>query len=118
MSADAPPWLAAFQARFSAVLCAPLDRSTGTLRERAADYPADACGDALATGRQSAAERLAVYNRQYWFRLFSVLQHEYRLTARLLGAWHFNELAGRFLEANPPRHPDLGCAADGFVTFL
>lgn len=117
-TAGAPEWLEAFQARFSAMLRTPLDRSTGTLRDQASRYPAELCDEALAARALGAAERLAVYNRQYWFRLFSVMQSEYRLTARLLGAWSFNELAASFLEANPPRERDLGCAGDGFVAFL
>jgi len=64
------------------------------------------------------AERLAVYNRQYWCRLFGVLQNEYPLTARLFGLWHFNEQAASFLLARAPRSPDIHEAADGFEELL
>ena len=61
---------------------------------------------------------MAVYNRQYWFRLFAVLQREFRLTARLMGMWTFNGYASKFLERHPPRHYDVQRAADGFAEFL
>ena len=35
-------------------------------------YPRETCADARPTLAQTAAERLAIYNRQYWFRLFGV----------------------------------------------
>ena len=100
MTKSAPPWLAEMQARFGDVIRTPLDRTTGTLRTTIAD------------------ERLAIYNRQYWFRLFGVLQTAFPLTTRLFGHWRFNEHAARFLSANPPRGWDVDRAADGFEDFL
>jgi hypothetical protein len=61
---------------------------------------------------------LAVYNRQYWFRMFDVLQRTFPLTARLLGHWLFNDYASRFLLAHPPRGWDIDRACDGFVAFF
>jgi hypothetical protein len=81
-------------------------------------YEEQACEDISAGPLLSAREGLAVYNRQYWFRLFTLLQNEFRLTGRLLGLWHFNELASRFLLQHPPRHYDLHHAASGFEAFL
>ena len=113
-----PDWLPDLQARFGAMLRAPLDRSSGTLRAQSAGYDEAMCGE-IAGGRGlSAAERLAVYNRQYWCRLFGVLQSEYPLTARLLGCWFFNEHAARFLLARAPASADIQDAADGFDDFL
>lgn len=109
-----PPWLADLQRGFGAVLRAPLDRSSGALRAVPAGY------DAATVERigGDAPARLAVYNRQYWFRLFNVLQGEMPLVTALAGAWTFNELAGRFLLDHPPRGVDLASAADGFDGFL
>lgn len=113
-----PAWLEAYQARFSAMLRTPLERASGTLRAQHDGYPSELRAEALPSARLSAAERLAIYNRQYWLRLFTALQQEYRLTAELLGAWTFNALAAQFLEAHPPREHDLARAADGFPSFL
>jgi hypothetical protein len=109
-----PPWLADFQRGFGAVLRAPLDRSSGTLRAVPSTYDAST----LASVAFDAPARLAVYNRQYWCRLFNVMQAELPLVTALTGAWTFNDLAGRFLLAHPPTSPDLGRVADGFDVFL
>lgn len=113
-----PAWLAELQARFGSVIRTPLDRSTGTLRATVTDYDPEAVRDAIDGPRAVAAERLAVYNRQYWFRLFTVLQRSFPVTVRLLGAWEFNGYASRFVLTHPPRHWDLDHAPDGFAGFL
>lgn len=113
---EAPAWLGEFQSAFGAILREPLDRQTGSLRALTDRY--DLSLGATDGARIDARERLAVYHRQYWFRLFGVVQAGFPLTARLLGFWHFNEFAAAFLVAHPPRAWDIGRAADGFATFL
>ncbi len=113
-----PAWLEELQARFGSVIRAPLDRTSGTLTATPTAYDADVLGEALDGPRASGANRLAVYNRQYWFRLFDVLQTAFPLTTRLFGHWTFNDYAARFLLANPPRGWDLDRAPDGFDEFL
>jgi hypothetical protein len=95
---EVPPWLADFQARFGDTLRTPLDRTSGTLTATPATYDA-------ALVAEVGSERLAVYNRQYWLRLFGVLHDAFPLTARLVGYWAFNEHAGAYLAAQPPRGP-------------
>lgn len=113
-----PAWLAQLQARFGAILRTPLDRSSGTLRPQPDAYEA-ALRQKVQDGPGLGSEqRLSVYNRQYWFRLFGVLQNEYPLTAALLGYWRFNDYAARFLLENPPRDIDIYRAAEGFDGFL
>jgi len=111
-------WLARFQADFARVLRTPLDPRTGTLRAQPDAYPEACVAAALAGPHSGARERLAVYNRQYWFRLLSVLHNELPLTSRLFGLWHFNQYALRFLEQHPPRHVELRRVTDGFEAFL
>jgi len=113
-----PDWLSELQARFSAVVRTPLDRSSGTLRAAIEKYPRAALQDVSPGPMTSREERLSVYNRQYWFRLFTVLQKELPLTTALLGFWNFNELASEFLLSHPPRHYDLFHVAEGFDGFL
>ncbi|HEY6877328.1 MAG TPA: DNA-binding domain-containing protein, partial [Polyangiales bacterium] len=111
---DALAELAEFQRQFSALLRTPLDRESGSLRAPRESYDAQLVdliqGDARA--------RLAVYHRQYWFRLFTTLQREYPLCARLLGMWHFNGLAAAYLQEHPPAARDLQHCAHAFVPFL
>lgn len=115
---EGPAWLRAFQERFTEMLRTPLDRSTNALRAQSEAYPAEAVAMAADGPHSAAPQRLAVYNRQYWFRLFTVLQSAFPVTAKLMGYWRFNEFAARFLSANPPRSWDIDRVADGFERFL
>lgn len=114
----APEWLAELQAGFGAALRTPLDRSTGTLRATPSAYDPGTLREILDGPHGRADEHLAVYNRQYWFRLFGVFQTAFPLTSRLFGHWHFNGHVTRFLLAHPPCHWDLDRAPDGFEAFL
>src|SRR6185436_18864497 len=98
------------------MLRTPLDRSSGTLSATPSAY--DPLVRAVDGPRGSASERLAVYNRQYWFRLFRVMQGCFPLTTRLLGHWTFNGHAGRFLLEHAPHGWDIEQASEGFVTWL
>ena len=118
MSRSAPGWLADFQARFGSVLRTPLDRASGTLTAATAKYDPQLSAEALAGPLANGAERLAVYNRQYWFRLFSVLHAGFPLVARLVGYWEFNEVAAHYLLAHPPRGWDIEQIVDGFPAFF
>ena len=117
MSADVRMRLDELQRRFGQVLRTPLDRGSGTLRAVPEAYDATLRAAITSDGDRSADDRLAVYNRQYWFRLFGVFQQAYRLATALVGPWAFNELAARFVIAHPPRGHDLGRVIDGFDTF-
>jgi hypothetical protein len=113
-----PAWLAQLQARFGAVLRTPLDRSTGTLRAQPDAYEVALCQKVQEGPGLGSEQRLSVYNRQYWFRLFGVMQNEYPLTAALFGYWRFNDYAARFLLENPPCNVDIHKVAEGFDEFL
>lgn len=117
-SLAAPAWLERFEADFSEMLRTPLDPGSGRLRDQAGAYSPEICAAVRGELARSARQRLAVYNRQYWFRLLGVLHHEFPRTTALVGPWAVNALALRFLEHNPPRHPDLARAADGFLEFF
>jgi hypothetical protein len=113
-----PTWLDELQARFGDMLRTPLERSSGSLRASLASYPPALLAEARPGRDLSGAEHLAIYNRQYWFRLFTVMQRAYPLTAQLVGYWQFNELAANFLLAQPPRGWDLDSISAGFAEFL
>ena len=115
---EAPAWLADFQARFGAMLRTPLDRSSGTLRATPVQYDRTLRGETLPNARASADERLAVYNRQYWFRLFGLFQSAFPLSSRLIGHWEFNDYVARFIGANAPQGYLIDRAIDGFALFF
>jgi hypothetical protein len=117
-SARGPGWLAAFQAELGGVLRTPLSRETGQLRSSARGFSPAIEAEARARPNRSAREALAIYNRQYWFRLFGVMQGAFPLTTRGLGAWTFNFHAERFLLTHPPSSWDVDCVPQGFERFL
>ena len=116
--APVPAWLSDLQSRFGAVLRTPFAGGAEGARERSGRYDRELVAEITGSPSLPAAGQLAVYNRQYWFRLFRALQNEYALTARLLGYPTFNDHAQRFLLARPPRGHDIHDAADGFREFL
>ena len=118
MTRKAPSWLEELQARFGAVLRAPLDRATGTLTAIPDAYDPITVEGTLDGPRTTRAERLAVYNRQYFFRLFGVLHSAFPLVCRLVGYWAFNAHAARYLDAHPPRGWDIDDVADAFAPFV
>lgn len=115
---ESPAWLVELQQRFGALLQTPLDRSSGSLRAETSAYDAQLLAAARPTETHSSAERLATYHRQYWFRLFTVMQGQYPLTARLVGYWRFNDFAARHLVDRPPRGFDIDTVGHGFAETL
>lgn len=118
MTSSAMARLREFQRQFTCTLRVPLDRSSGSLQATPDRYDSELCAAVRIARGWSAADRLAVYNRQYWFRLFGALQNECRLATALLGAWSFNELASDYVLAYPPRGRDLATIADEFEAFV
>lgn len=108
--------LAALQERFSAALRAPLPAAAGRLSAGAVDPVLRAA--VAPVGAADADARLAAYRRQYWYRLFTVLQNEYPLTTALMGAWTFNRFAEAHLLANPPPSADIAAVGNGFDAAL
>lgn len=113
-----PDWLLELQARFGQVLRTPLDRSSGALSAHPASYDRALVQQTKASARLAAAERLAIYNRQYWFRLFTVTQRAFPLLARLLGYWEFNRWAALYVETRPPSGWDIDNIVAPFESFL
>jgi hypothetical protein len=118
MTRPAPEWLADYQARFGAMLRTPLERETGTLTAHPEKYDTLLVADVLDAANARAPERLAVYNRQYWFRLFEVLHGAFPLTAALLGYWELNGVTARYLAESVPAGWDVDAVADGFADFF
>jgi hypothetical protein len=118
MTREGPAWLAEFQALFGDTIRTPLERSSGTLRAQLTAYDARLVAEAADGPATNGASRLAVYNRQYWFRLFDVLQSVFPLTSRLMGYGSFNDYAARFLLVHPPGGWNLDRVAAGFDGFL
>lgn len=100
------------------MLRTPLDVSDNALRAATERYEPTLLDATRSHERSAPATRLSVYNRQYWFRLLTVLQRAFPLTARLLGFWQFNQYAAKYLSLNPPQHWDIDAVGAGLSDFL
>jgi hypothetical protein len=66
----------------------------------------------------SAFERLEVYNRQYWFRLFEAMDQDYPGLSKLLGQSQFRKLCEAYLAELPSASytlRDLGSRLEGWL---
>jgi Putative DNA-binding domain len=112
------PFWPTLQHAIGCTLRLPLSRVTSNLVSNLGALDTETAREFVADERGSIRERLGIYNRQYWFRLFSVMQQEFPILAHLLGYWEFNGWAAQFLQFSPPRTADIGDIGNGFVEFL
>jgi hypothetical protein len=117
MTEEAPDWLSELQALFSSALRTPLSRHTGKLDAEVSSYAPALLATLQPGPTLSAAEQMAVYNRQYFARLFSVLHGAFPLSSRILGFWQLNGVASEYLQQHPPRDVEIDRTADGFPAF-
>lgn len=115
---EAPPRLAALQARFAAAIREPLSFDAGKFACRTEAYPAGAAEAVAPRPGGSPRARLAVYNQQYWYRLLNLMQEDFPLLAATLGPWEFNRLASGYLSARPSRSRFLDRLAEGFPGYV
>jgi hypothetical protein len=66
----------------------------------------------------SAFERLEVYNRQYWFRLFEALDTDYPALIKLVGNARFRELAEAYISDCPSQSYTLRDLGNRMVDWL
>jgi hypothetical protein len=118
-----PPWLEAFQADFSSLLRAPLDSSSGTFREHKGAYAAELLAQvkvpsSAGKNHSTASDRLALYHRQYWMRLFTALQSRFPRLSLALGYFRFNQLCSCYLIAHPSISYDIDAIGDDFPALV
>ncbi len=113
------------QRRFFGALLEPLVGENRALAELppGAAAPSDAfnaTADALlrSTNSVHARERLALYHRQYWWRLLDSLAEDFPRVRDLLGAEPFRAALERYLRASPPASWTLRHLGAGFAAFL
>lgn len=59
------------------------------------------------------AQRIQLYNQQYWWRLLNIMQEAFPLVTRLFGFFDFNKIiAVPYLVKYPPRHWSLSIIGD------
>jgi hypothetical protein len=68
--------------------------------------------------RLSSFERLEIYNRQYWFRLFSSFEEDFPGLKSIVGSRNFEKLMRAYLEAHPSRSFTLRNLGSSLVEWL
>lgn len=67
----------------------------------------------------TSAQRIEIYNQQYWYRLLAVLQETFSQLSRLFGYDDFNtEIAIPYLTASPPSSWTLHALGDTLYSWL
>ncbi|MCA8960565.1 MAG: putative DNA-binding domain-containing protein [Planctomycetes bacterium] len=119
---DPPLSLVELQREFGRAIATPFEfiDDAGNYRVRLDRFPPGLVAQLLPREDlgMCGADRLATYNQQYWFRLFTVLQEEYPLVRHLLGVTRFNHMASAYLTAYPSRSPTLRDLSNDLSRFL
>jgi hypothetical protein len=68
--------------------------------------------------RLSPAEQVDIYRRQFWLRHEEVVLEDYPGLAAMLGSGPFTDLTDAYLNAHPPRDPNLRDLGAGLPAFL
>ncbi|MBS1822482.1 MAG: putative DNA-binding domain-containing protein, partial [Acidobacteria bacterium] len=112
--------LAALQKQMAVAVMRPLTRDE-QMRHRAADGHSiadEAESFIKPNDRLSSFERLEIYNRQYWFRVFSSFEEDFPGLKSIVGARRFERIMRAYLEAHPSRSFTLRNLGSSLVAWL
>jgi hypothetical protein len=108
------------QRQMAAAVMRPLTRKE-TMQQRDADgnsVAREAESFIKPNDRLSSFERLEIYNRQYWFRIFSAFEEDFPGLKAVVGVRRFEKLMRAYLEANPSRSFTLRNLGSSLVSWL
>jgi hypothetical protein len=111
--------LETLQQRMANAVMRPLTRNE-TMQKRSEGKSVAAEADTFIkpNDRLSSFERLEIYNRQYWFRLFSAFEEDFPGLKSIVGTRRFQTLMRAYLEANPSRSFTLRNLGRNLVSWL
>jgi hypothetical protein len=114
------PELHALQQRMAAAVMRPLTREEQMRRrdEQGQSIADEASSFIKPNDRLSSFERLEIYNRQYWFRLFSSFEEDFPGLKSIVGTRRFERLMRAYLEAHPSRSFTLRNLGSSLVAWL
>jgi hypothetical protein len=108
------------QQRMAAAVMRPLTREE-QMRKRDTSCPSvanEAAAFIRPNDRLTSFERLEIYNRQYWFRLFSSFEEDFPGLKSVVGNRKFQTLMRAYLEAHPSRSFTLRNLGSSLVSWL
>lgn len=103
--ASAPDKLKNMQQWFASIITRPIDVNShmNPISPSGVDMEEEAFDFIVPSPRLRPAQRIQIYNQQYWWRLFTILQDTFPLLTRLFGYSDFNQLiATPYLTEYPP----------------
>lgn len=114
------PELQSLQQRMAAAVMTPLTRDEQMRRRDAKNRSVEKDADSFIkpNDRLSSFERLEIYNRQYWFRLFSSFEEDFPGLKSIVGTRRFERLMRAYLEAHPSRSFTLRNLGSALVFWL
>ena len=114
------PSLQTLQQRMAHAVMQPLTRNETMQRRSSAGASMTREADAFIkpNDRLTSFERLEIYNRQYWFRLFSSFEEDFPGLKAIVGTRRFERLMRAYLEAHPSRSFTLRNLGSSLVTWL
>ena len=114
------PNLQALQRQMANAVMRPLTRNE-TMQKRdasGASITKEADSFIKPNDRLTSFERLEIYNRQYWFRLFSSFEEDFPGLKSVVGSRRFESLMRAYLEAHPSRSFTLRNLGSSLVAWL
>lgn len=114
------PELHDLQRRMAAAVMSPLTRDEQMRRRDSKNRSVEkeASSFIKPNDRLSSFERLEIYNRQYWFRLFSSFEEDFPGLKSIVGSKRFEKLMRAYLEAHPSRSFTLRNLGSSLVRWL
>lgn len=114
------PELHDLQRRMAAAVMRPLTRDEQMRRRDAnnSSVEKEASSFIKPNDRLNSFERLEIYNRQYWFRLFSSFEEDFPGLKSIVGSRRFEKLMRAYLEAHPSRSFTLRNLGSSLVKWL
>lgn len=109
-SPNVPADLFSIQKWFASIITRPIDHNSQMNPiSPSGRFMSDEAEDViLPNSKLSSAQRIQIYNQQYWWRLLSILHKNFPALTRLFGYADFNNTIGMpFLTAYPSRHWSL-----------
>ncbi len=108
------------QQRMATAVMRPLTRNE-QMRKRDANCPSvadEAAAFIRPNDRLTSFDRLEIYNRQYWFRLFSSFEEDFPGLKSVIGSRKFETLMRAYLEAHPSHSFTLRNLGSSLVGWL
>lgn len=116
-----PLQLKELQHWFASIITRPIDENSNMAPISPSGKPMveEACDYIVPSPTMLPAQRIQLYNQQYWWRLLSTMHEMYPLVTRLFGYHDFNQrLTVPFLTKYPPNHWSLSYLGDRFPQWI